>query len=199
MRAMLTFDHVYVRYSLWKLWHGLDLSGVSADRLGFDASLRGHANTGGPRLAGILRRLRLSEMWSAVDIGSGKGGACFTLARFFHSVRGIELSPILMEVAKANQRKLGARVRNITFVQEDARFADYDKFQLFYMANPFGSEVARAVLAKIEESLERLGREAVLVVYHPCKIDEWIQPKRFKLSAVHEFRNQHPIYIFKTQ
>ena len=200
IRAMLAFDHAHLRYTFWKLWHRLDLSGVSADRLGFDASLRGHSNTGGPRLAAVLRSLRLPRNWPAVDIGGGKGGACFTLARFLEHVVGIELSPELIEIAKSNQRKLGLGLRHKNmFALEDARKFDYEKFQLFYIANPFGSEVAQAVVDRIEASLDRRDRPAVLIVYHPCQIEDWIHPKRFRIDSIVRFRDSHPFYIFKTQ
>jgi SAM-dependent methyltransferase len=197
-RAARTLDHYHLRYTAWKLWHGLDLTGVSADDLGFDSKLRGHANTGGPRVASVIRSLNLPADWSAVDIGSGKGGACFTLASFFNRVCGIELSPRLVEIAKSNQRKLGPRYQHITFIQENALSSNFDEFQFFYIANPFGSEVAQAVLANIEASVERRSARAVLIVYHPCVIEEYITPRLFKLIDVKRFRNVHPFYIFTT-
>ena len=196
LRAILTFDHFYFRYLFWKIWRRVDLVAVPAEQLGYDASLRGNSDTGGPRLAAVLRRLRLPRDWSAVDIGSGKGGACFTLARFFDRVTGIELSPELVEIARSNQRKLGIVGPDETFLNQDARLFDYDRFQFFYMANPFGSEVAQAVLDRIEASLERRNRPAVLLVYHPRQVEQWIQPRRFALNRVERFRNSHPFYVF---
>ena len=196
VRAIMTFDHFYFRYLFWKIGHGLDLVAVPADRLGLHASLRGNSDTGGPRLAAVLRRLSLPRDWSALDIGSGKGGACFTLARFFDRVTGIELSPELVEIARSNQRKLGNVRLAVMLLNRDARSFDYDRFQVFYMANPFGSEVAQTVLERVEDSLDHHNRPAALLVYHPGQVDQWIHPRRFALKRIERFRNSHPFYVF---
>ena len=74
-----------------------------------------------------------------IDIGSGKGKACFYAAPRFRHVIGVEYSALLVDAANANLRRSGRT--NIEFVQADAtRYLLPAEPCLVFMFNPFDAE-----------------------------------------------------------
>lgn len=74
-----------------------------------------------------------------LDIGSGKGKACFYAAykSNFKNIIGVEFSRPLVEVAEVNKQRFGAR--HINFVNTDARMFSLPKGDsLIFLFNPFG-------------------------------------------------------------
>src|SRR5438105_6488999 len=98
-----------IGYSLWTRLRWLDLAGASQEEMGTDRSHAGeHANSGGPDLARVLGTLNISAAHRIVDFGSGKGGAAFTMSRFpFSEILGIELSHLMVRIARQNAIRLG--------------------------------------------------------------------------------------------
>ncbi len=82
-----------------------------------------------------------------VDIGSGKGKACFFAAGQapFEQIIGLEFSPVLDAVARSNQQRFGDP--RVAFVCGDA--ADYrlpDGPNLVFMFNPFDGVILERFL-----------------------------------------------------
>src|SRR3712207_1277809 len=70
-------------YSLRNRLRGIDLEHVSVGDLGLAPDrAHFHSSSGGPDCARIVRSLRIPRGSVALDLGSGKGGAAVTLARF---------------------------------------------------------------------------------------------------------------------
>ena len=125
-------------YSLNNRWRKIDLEHVSVDVLGLSPDRSHfHSSSGGPDCARILRSLRIPSGSVGLDLGSGKGGAAMTMARFpFTEVIGVELSEALVRMARTNVQR--ARLRNVRFVQGDAgMFTDLDRVTHIYNVQPF--------------------------------------------------------------
>lgn len=167
LRMLLTGQ---LRMAWWRLAlhrRGVDLSMVSLDELGLDSTrARDYSNSGGPRLAGILRTLDIAPTARVLDVGCGKGGAMITLTRFFIRVDGLELSERLIPIARENLRKAG--VANAQVFQGDAAdFTDFDPYTYIYLSNPFPSTVMRRVLVHVLASLQRRPRELTIIYWIP--------------------------------
>jgi SAM-dependent methyltransferase len=157
-----------ILYSLQNRLRKIDLEHVSVDELGLPADrAHFHSSSGGPDCARILRSLRIPRGSVALDLGSGKGGAALTMARFpFAEVIGVELSDALIAIARANVAR--ARLPNVRFVQADASaFTDLDRVTHIYMYNPFPCNVMRAVMENVRDSLSRRTRELTIIYKNP--------------------------------
>jgi SAM-dependent methyltransferase len=166
-------------YSLQNRLRGIDLEHVSVGDLGLPADrAHFHSSSGGPDCARILRTLPIPRGSVALDLGSGKGGAALTMARFpFAEVIGVELSEALVAIARANVERAG--VRNVRFVQADASgFTDLDRVTHVYMYNPFPCVVMRAVIANLRASLLRRDRELTMVYKNPECHDAIVEAPR---------------------
>ncbi len=148
--------------------HNVDTGGV----IGVPALATGnaeadsHATAYQPVWTRNLRALlgqarRLADLQVFVDIGAGKGKACFYAAQRFEHVIGVEYSALLVEAAQANLRSCGAA--NIEFVQADARHYDVpDRPCLVFMFNPFDGETLAHFVAR---NRQRMKAHASLLAY----------------------------------
>ena len=109
--------------------------------------------------------------FSFVDVGSGKGRALLLASDYpFREIIGVELSPELDRVARANiARYTGARNRApISSIQGDAAEFQWPPVPLVvYMWNSFTEPVMERVFHNLEASLAQLPRELYLVYIHP--------------------------------
>jgi len=113
----------------------------------------------------LLGRLALTERDVLVDIGSGLGHVPL-LASIRWGARsvGIELLAAYVDCARRSARALN--LTNVTFVQQDARSADYSSGTVFYLYTPFIGTILRAVLDSLRR--EASGREIRVCTYGPC-------------------------------
>jgi SAM-dependent methyltransferase len=114
-----------------------------------------------------LRYLGVSERDTFVDFGCGKGRAVHQAAKLpFRRVVGVEISPVLAEIARAN---LAAgeheyRCRSVEIVVADAtEFRVPDDLTIAYLFHPFKDETFEAVLRSILDSLDRHPRRVRLI------------------------------------
>lgn len=98
-----------------------------------------------------------------IDLGSGKGKACFYAAtRFrFRKIIGVEFSGPLVEIARDNAAKFG--VDNIFFVNADAAsFCLPPGNNLIFLFNPFGESILRKFL---ESNMDRFRQSRSIIAY----------------------------------
>lgn len=104
------------------------------------------------------------ELGSFVDIGCGKGKACFYASRFgFSRVVGVDFDPRLVEAAEANKAAFRYPAEAIEFLVGDA--ADYlvpEDGALVFMFNPFDASVMERFL---ERNAARLRASGSVVAY----------------------------------
>ena len=117
-------------------------------------------------------RLHLDfERFTFVDVGSGKGRALLLASDYpFREIIGIELSPELDRVARANiARYCGARHQPpvISLQGDAAEFAWPAGPLIVYMWNAFTRPVMERVFQNLEASLAQQPRELYLVYMHP--------------------------------
>lgn len=171
-RSIVAWDFAPIRYALWTRWHGLDLTAQSCAELGLpEARAKGHSASGGPFLELVLNALAIPAGSRVVDLGSGKGGAAITLSRYFAEVVGVDLSPQLVEIARANVRKL--RISNVQFMCGDAGyFAELHRFDYVYMFNPFPQPVMAQVASNLRKARVTSGRPGVVIYKNPVSEPE---------------------------
>jgi len=118
---------------------GLDFSAViQPEHLGLDGNTvyRGSPSCN-KYLHAISANLPLRPSNAILDIGCAKGSALACMSEFpFARVEGIEISMKLASICIRNFQRLNRpqiRVHNIDATQ----FTHFDKFQYFYLYNPF--------------------------------------------------------------
>jgi len=106
-----------------------------------------------------------------VDVGSGMGRVVLLAAeRPFRQIVGVEISPALHEVARANRDsypRQRLQCRDVRLVRADASKFTFPRGDLVvYLYNPFRSEVLDPVL---DELLAEPNREIVLLYHTPLE------------------------------
>lgn len=102
------------------------------------------------------------------DIGCGNGRVlCYVARKRVAKVVGVELSRAFADKSEANARKLRGRISPIEVRCADATEVDYSGGTIFYLANPFGAETMRSVLAKIHQSAVSHPRPMCFLYYNP--------------------------------
>jgi len=107
-----------------------------------------------------------------VDLGAGKGRALLVASRHpFQSILGVELSPELCAVARANLESFSAswqRCRNIEIVRGDAATLAFPETPLVvFLYHPFLAPMLRRVLRNLERSVRQVPREVFLLYANP--------------------------------
>ncbi len=151
----------------WFEWHnGLELETRVAhdDLVSSHASSLAHATVYEGvwcrNVRTLLREARrlLPGLDAFVDIGSGKGKACFyaALQPGMRHVVGVEFSEPLLAVARRNQQRLAGLP--ITFVHADATaWLLPERTQLVFLFNPFDALILDRFLANNRSHFQRQG------------------------------------------
>jgi hypothetical protein len=100
-----------------------------------------------------------------VDLGSGLGQVAILVNLITGiATRGIEFEPVYCTLAQANTSQLN--LHNVTFINTDARNADYSNGTIFFMYTPFRGSILQEVLHMLQkESAQRTIR---IFTYGPC-------------------------------
>jgi SAM-dependent methyltransferase len=111
------------------------------------------------------------QRFSFVDLGSGKGRALLLASDYpFREIIGVELSPELNRVARANIARYNGRPHRapVSSIQGDAAEFQWPPAPLIiYMWNAFTEPVMERVFHNLEASLAQVPRELYLVYIHP--------------------------------
>src|SRR5262245_17792107 len=132
-----------------------------------------------------LRYLGVSERDTFIDFGCGKGRVVHQAAkRPFRRVIGVEISPALAEIARANlaARRGRYRCREIEIVVSDV--ADYrvpDDLTIGYFYSPFKDATFDTVLTGIIDSMDRQPRRVRLIYLLPIQKSKVLATGRFRL------------------
>jgi SAM-dependent methyltransferase len=119
----------------------------------------------------VLRHVEVYEHDGFLEYGCGKGRVVHQAPRRpFAHVIGVEVSPELVEVARAGvaARQDRHRCRNVEIVVADARdFPVPDDVTVAYLFRPFGDDTLVPVLGNIVESVERRPRRVRMIYVWP--------------------------------
>jgi hypothetical protein len=116
-----------------------------------------------------------------VDIGSGLGQVAF-LVHLLSGIpaRGIEFEPAFCDYARVCPTEL--HLSHVTFINCDARQADYSEGTVFFMFTPFRGAILQDVLEFLRR--EALRRRIKIITYGPCTAEvagqswlEWLTPR----------------------
>jgi hypothetical protein len=185
-------------YRSWWSLRGLDFGIVSVKKLGLRPDQSNyHKDGGGPFLRDLLKQLNVTGDDAVLDIGSGKGGAMATMARFpFRMVDGVEISPELVEVARRNLSKLQLQQCRV-FLADAVEFRELDDYTYIFMYNPFPEPVLGKVLANIELSLKRKPRVARFIYSNPLHDDAVLASGTFTKTMVYEPYPDYRICVYE--
>jgi hypothetical protein len=125
----------------------------------------------------LVERCPFSREDVFFDLGSGLGQVAMLVNLLTGvSVKGIEFEPAFCDYAGNCAAEL--RLPNVTFINADARKADYSEGTVFFMYTPFRGEILREVLALLRK--ESLHRKITLISYGPCTaevaLQNWLDP-----------------------
>jgi hypothetical protein len=121
------------------------------------------------------------------DLGSGLGQAVM-LVNLLTGIdaRGVEYEPAFCHYASAQAKALG--LANVTFINADARVADYQDGTIFFLFTPFRGAMLNTVLQR----LQRVARDHPIHIctFGPCTpqiaAEPWLQPAYG--NAQHEYQ-----------
>ncbi|MDB5088531.1 MAG: Histone methylation protein [Mucilaginibacter sp.] len=125
------------------------------------------------------------------DLGSGLGQVAILVNLLAEiTVKGIEFEPAFCNYARDCAAELN--LPNVTFINVDARKADYSEGTVFFMFTPFRGEILQEVLAVLRQ--ESLLRKIKIITYGPCTaqvaLQSWLH------SAAPEDGNIYKLDIF---
>jgi SAM-dependent methyltransferase len=194
--------HLLASVPLYRCWwrlRGLDFGVVPVEKLGLAAGRsEQHKDGGGPMLRDLVNRLPITEDDAALDIGSGKGGAMATLARFpFRHVDGVEICPELVEIARRNLAKLKLSQCRVT-AADATTFTDLDRYTFIFMYNPFPECVLKDVVANIAQSVARAPRRLRLIYSNPLCESAILASGEFRRTHVYEPYPDYRICVYET-
>jgi SAM-dependent methyltransferase len=113
----------------------------------------------------LVEAARFSKEDVFVDIGSGMGQVAFLVHLLTGIVaKGIEFEPAFCDYARACAAEL--HLSRVTFINCDARQADYSEGTVFFMFTPFRGAMLQGVLELLRR--ESLGRRIKIITYGPC-------------------------------
>ena len=143
----------------------LQLAQPEAADAGLTSEMVRYQPTPARHIFDLTARIALDEDDVLVDLGSGLGhvpllvsictGACAV---------GIELEPAYVECARRSAQALN--LDRVTFIQQDARSADFSTGTVFYLYTPFSGSILRAVLDSLRREAEV--REIRVCAFGPC-------------------------------
>ena len=163
--------------SIWDISHGTEtLTRISPHDLDTDSGNKRHATYYGATRARPLMKLfshlGLSRECGFVDFGSGKGRVLMIAAQYgFRKIVGIDFSEPLCRLARQNLDAFCHRrevVSEITIVHADAvHYRIMEDEGIFFLYDPFGSEVLSKVLDNLRESIVSSPRQLYLIYNSP--------------------------------
>jgi len=155
------------------LWHKVETRATAIDFAGKLDTSRGFWYL--PTRPRVIRRV-LRDVPSQnnsetvfIDFGSGKGRVLLLAAEHgYKKIIGIELRPSLHEIARQNLARckhFPQSIHHIELLNADALDYEFpDRPLVLYFFNPFGNEVLRQILSKLQLSLDQNRRDVLLAM-----------------------------------
>lgn len=138
----------------------------------------------------LLDRTALTDRDSLIDLGSGLGHVILMASICSRAnFTGVELEPSYVDCALKSARSL--RLKNVRFVQGDARRADLSFGTIFYLYTPFVDTMLREVLDSLRQ--EAAGRRIRICTLGPCtrivREEQWLSasgtPEAGRIAIFH--------------
>jgi hypothetical protein len=127
------------------------------------------------------------------DLGSGLGQVAMLVNLLAGiTVKGVEFEPVFCDYAQNCASELN--LSGVTFVNADARNADYSQGTVFFMYTPFGGEMLQEALELLRK--ESLLRKIKLITYGPCTAE--VASQSWLNFAVPKDNNIYKLSIFNS-
>lgn len=175
--------------------HGVDTSGYLSGASLPSISLSGIYTTAylgiaASALEQAIAALPLDHsLFTFVDIGCGKGRALIVAEQFrFPRLLGVELTPELSEIARANIATHADWAARTTVLNQDATTVVYpDGPLVLFLYDPFHAPVLRRVLENLERQLRSAPREVWLLYANNPRLDRVLErfPWLVEVSHTH--------------
>ncbi len=125
----------------------------------------------------LVEKLHFMKEDVFFDLGSGLGQVAILVNLLTGiTVKGIEFEPAFCDYAGGCAA--GLNLSNVTFINVDARKADYSEGTIFFMFTPFRGEILQEVLEMLRN--EALLRKIKIITYGPCTaqvaLQNWLCP-----------------------
>lgn len=175
----------------------VDLTPVALAELGLSPDIANrYDDSGGAELELVLNAQGFGRKDAVIDVGAGKGGTLLTFYGYSpRRIAGVELSPLLVEVAASNLRSLRARGVEL-YCCDAAEFREYGSFSYVYLFNPFPAGTMRQVMARLEGALDDHQYENVTLIYrNPVCHEEVVASGSFALIATYT-HSWNPINVY---
>lgn len=177
--------------------HGVDTSGyVPAAECAGDAVLASQITFYGGSQPSIVRASLASlpepERYSFVDIGCGKGRPLVVASEFpFRRLVGVELSPRLAELARANAAIVAARHPGRTLIEvqtgDATALSPPADHTVYFMYHAFNQTLVSALVENIERQLQDRLKHAFFVYYNPVHGEVLDRSPRFSRWSAQMF------------
>ena len=123
----------------------------------------------------LVRECHFTKEDVFFDLGSGLGQVAILVNLLTGiTAKGVEFEPAFCEYAGDCAAELN--LSNVTFINMDARKANYSKGTIFFMYTPFKGEILQEVLAILRK--ESLRRKIKIITYGPCTaqvaLESWL-------------------------
>ncbi|OUJ71397.1 hypothetical protein [Hymenobacter crusticola] len=141
----------------------------------------------------LVEKAQLTSADVLYDLGSGLGHVPILVNLLSGAAtKGVEVEPAYCAYASACAAELN--LPRVTFIQADARTADYSDGTVFFLYTPFAGRMLQQVLDRLRA--EAQGRSIRLFTYGPCTLhlaqQDWLQcvdPAAIDLYKLAEFRS----------
>jgi precorrin-6B methylase 2 len=135
----------------------------------------------------MVDKLHFNEADVFFDLGSGLGQVTMLVNLLTGiTVKGIEFEPAFCDYAK--QCTAAVNLSNITYINANARNADYSEGTIFFMFTPFKGDTMQEVLALLRK--ESLLRKIRIITYGPCTaqvaLQSWLYAASPKNDSIYK-------------
>ncbi|MDE6387627.1 MAG: class I SAM-dependent methyltransferase [Lachnospiraceae bacterium] len=154
-----------IQYFLFERPKGLDFTMRNKSLLKkSDGLYHGYSRTTEKHTKAIFDSLILNGEDKLLDIGCGKGAVLRTAAEYpFQEIAGIDIDANLIDIAVRNFQILGIEDRVSCMRISATKFKEYNKYNIFFMFNPFAGPVMEKV---VDELLKVSEKKAITIIYH---------------------------------
>jgi SAM-dependent methyltransferase len=169
--------------------HGIETSGfVSTTECATEDVPEEQINPYGASQPSIVRKMLASlpepARYAFVDLGCGKGRPLVVASEFpFRRVVGVELSPQLVQLARANAATIAARHPARTPIEiqigDATTVLPPAERVVYFLYNSFGRQLVKALVENIERQLQGQLEHAFFVCYNPVHGEVLDQSRHF--------------------
>lgn len=157
-----------------------------------------YAPGGNIYLTRLLKRMKIKNSDSIIDLGCGLGSPMLYMMKFpFRKISGVEYSNELYEVCKSNFNKLNNPRLNV-FYGDAGDFNSFDDYNYIFMFNPFGLTIMSKVLDSIHKSYSNNPRIITLIYKNPVFDKEIIETGIFKKKSEFKTESSFNFFLYRT-